>query len=948
LPQDDRPTDPRAVPSRPPSDSSLEFDATIATSETGGAVSVGTSGPIPSAIEIPLPKTIGRYRILGKLGQGGMGIVYDAEQQDPKRRVALKVIRGGQFVDDGVIRLFRREAETLARLRHPNIGAIYESGHTEDGQHYFAMELVLGDTLDVYLAKRPVPTSQEEIRFRLALFRKIADAVHYAHQRGVIHRDLKPANIVISHDADSGASVTTMVGIRLPDVKILDFGLARITEGDVNATQVTEVGMIKGTLGYMAPEQARGQTEAIDVRTDVYALGVILYEMLTGAKPYDLTRGSMIDAVRVICEEPPRSLRTSLSSARRVDPDLETMVGKALEKDADRRYASAAAMADDVERYLSSQPILARPPSTMYQIQKFAARNRALVAGVLATFVVLVAGIVVSSLLAVRALRAEKLANESLAQARAAEARALARGREAEEAQLLSEMARVDADSQRAFAEFERSVAAVQKLAAVQSGERAQMEAAKAGAINRFLQDMLATADPWAGDAGKVTLDAALEQAQRRIGTWAGSDPDVDYAIRVTLASAYSGVGRYAEAESLLRGGIDRLAAEPEPHPALLAGIHRHLGTIFMQSSRYGPAERQFRQAIEAQVLAGRPASDTTALITSQLAASLAYQGRYANADTLARLASEMVSRKGSAALATPEILRTRAYIEANWRENYSRADSMLRVAVGQLAARTEDRSIEASNAMEEMAGNRVRMGDLRGADSLFGESVALRRRTLGENHPLVARALENQSTFLYRTGRVEQTIEGLKQVLAIRQRGAGSESAPVGRTWLSLAPVYTRAKRPREAEVAFENGLRIVRKRLGARHPEVAAGLKDYADLRVAQNRLDDAEKLAREALAIRLENLGASSPATLASQVALADILRSKKAWSLYPEAEELLLSARAAAILARGNHDPGAARATQGLVQLYEAWGKTAESARWRSTLAVRPSAAGTTSR
>jgi serine/threonine protein kinase len=188
-----------------------------------------------------------------------MGVVYEAEQENPKRRVALKVIRGGQFVDDNMVRMFRREVETLGRLKHPSIGAIYESGHTDDGQHFFAMELVRGTTLDEYVSARKSPLDGQEIRFRLHLFRKIADAVHYAHQRGVIHRDLKPSNIVVSHEATSFAGGSTVSGIALPDVKILDFGLARITESDVNAsTMTTEVSAIKGTLPYMSPEQARG------------------------------------------------------------------------------------------------------------------------------------------------------------------------------------------------------------------------------------------------------------------------------------------------------------------------------------------------------------------------------------------------------------------------------------------------------------------------------------------------------------------------------------------------------------------------------------------------------------------------------------------------------------------------------------------------------------------
>jgi tetratricopeptide (TPR) repeat protein len=255
---------------------------------------------------------------------------------------------------------------------------------------------------------------------------------------------------------------------------------------------------------------------------------------------------------------------------------------------------------------------------------------------------------------------------------------------------------------------------------------------------------------------------------------------------------------------------------------------------------------------------------------------------------------------------------------------------------VSQLAVRSTDRGVETSEALEELANNRVRMGDLSGADSIYREAVAMRRRFLGDNHPLVARALENQGELLFRSGRLDQTIEVLKQVLAIRQQGLGPESELVGRTWTSLGPVYARANRFAESQAAFETGIGILRRKLGDRHPDLAAAFKDYAELRVRQRRMNDAEKLARASLSIRIEHLGPSSPGTIDSQVGLADILRLRRAAWRFPEAQTLLIEARTSAVAARGAKDAGAVRATQGLVQLYDAWRKPEESARWRATL------------
>lgn len=328
---------------------------------------------------VPIAR-IGRYRLIRSIGEGGMGAVYEAEQPQPRRNVALKLIRPG-WVSRDLLKRFRRETHVLGQLDHPGIAQIYEAdtaeAEDEEGrslgtQPYFAMELVRGRTLREYLDQQ-----KPDVTARLELMVGIAEAVHHAHQKGIVHRDLKPGNVMVTDDGRS---------------KILDFGVARLTEGNGQlSTLQTRSGELIGTLAYMSPEQIAGDPHAVDTRADVYALGVILYEMLSERLPLDVTRCSLPEATRMIRDaEPPRlgSINT------RFRGDIDTIVCKALEKDVDRRYDSTAAFAADIRRTLRDEPIAARPPSTTYQFRKFARRNRALVSGVAATFLALVIGLI--------------------------------------------------------------------------------------------------------------------------------------------------------------------------------------------------------------------------------------------------------------------------------------------------------------------------------------------------------------------------------------------------------------------------------------------------------------------------------------------------------------------------------------------------------------------------
>src|SRR6266850_2485669 len=292
-----------------------------------------------------LPPRIGHYRIIRLLGEGGMGSVYEADQEQPRRRVALKVIKAGWASPD-LLRRFEQESQALGRLQHPGIAQIYEAGTAATGfglQPFFAMELIHGMPLGEYAESRRL-----NVRQRLTLMIHVCDAVQHAHERGIIHRDLKPGNILVDENGQP---------------KILDFGLARATDSDARATRQTDVGQLLGTLAYMSPEQVSADPLALDPRSDVYALGVILYELLAGKLPYRITQ-HVHEVVQTIRQSDP----VPLSSVNRVyRGDIETIVAKALEKDRDRRYASAADLAADVHRYLDDQPIAAKPPSTIYQ-----------------------------------------------------------------------------------------------------------------------------------------------------------------------------------------------------------------------------------------------------------------------------------------------------------------------------------------------------------------------------------------------------------------------------------------------------------------------------------------------------------------------------------------------------------------------------------------------------
>ena len=690
---------------------------------------LGTSAPAGT------PRMIARYRIVREIGKGGMGIVYEAEQENPRRTVALKVIKPGVAASDS-LRRFEYEAQVLGRLHHPGIAQIFEAGTADAGygpQPFFAMEFIEGLRLIEYADGEGLGTRQ-----RLAMFARVCHAVQHAHQKGVIHRDLKPGNILVEEDGQP---------------KILDFGVARATDSDVQATTArTDIGQLIGTVPYMSPEQVAGDPGELDTRSDVYSLGVVLYELLTGRLPYDVKRKIVPEAARIIRDEDP----TPLSSINRVfKGDIETIVSKALEKDVSRRYQSASALAADIERYLRNEPIAARPPGTWYHLHKFAQRNKAVVAGVGAAIAILTLGSAGMAWLAVRATSAEA---ESRAQ-------------------------RDEAIAQRTTSERTRA----------------------------YLQNMLASLDEATMKGPGVTVRAVLDEAVAKLETELEDTPLVAAAVRNAIGSTYIRLGLYEDAEVLLQAA---LAARQEilgqDHLDVAESLTA-LAALQQARGEYAQAERSYRRSLT--IL--RRHSDQQRILASnlnKLGGLLVDTREYAEAQEVIREA--LAIQRKLLDDDAPELagtLNNLAWVLHNCGD-YVSAERLYREALDVRRRAYGEEHSEVALNLDNLAGLLALQGREIEAEQLYRQALAIRRRLLGDTHPKVATSMHYLGWLVHCQDRYAEAEKLYREALEIRRKTLPENHPDIARTLGLLGRVLVDLGQPTAAEPVLRESLRFDR----------------------------------------------------------------------------------------------------------------------------------------
>jgi eukaryotic-like serine/threonine-protein kinase len=752
----------------------------------------GTAGP--PAGSRPLIR-IGPYRILSRIGEGGMGEVYLAEQTGAvRRKVALKIIKLGMSTREVVAR-FESERQALALMEHPCIARIFDAGATEEGLPYFAMEFVPGVPITQYCDDQQLTT-----RERLQLFLQVCEAVQHAHHKAIIHRDLKPSNILVA----------LRDGKAIP--KIIDFGVAKaVAHPLTEKTVYTAVGQLLGTPRYMSPEQANLTAVGVDTRSDVYSLGVILYELLVGLPLFDPERwrnAGLAEMMRMIREETPvRPSRrlTSLGAesgvsagrrgaeaatlSRQLRGDLDWIALKALEKEKSRRYGSPGELAADIERYLGNEPVVARPPNVVYRARKFARRHKLAVSALVAVFLILVVFSVTA------AVQARRLADER---------------------------------------------------------DRANREAQTAREVTEFLTDLFKLSDPMIAQGHQPTARELLDQGAAKIDEALSDQPAVRARLQRTMARAYENLGLYPQAAALYESALVGYGRSPDADEGELIGTRGDLAAIFWRQGRFEEAEESLVETLEARRRRDGDDDPRTLKAANNLANLYLILGRYSEAEPLYLECWE--TRMRVQGEDHPDTLGAANNL-ANLYARLGRIDEAGRLYESTYAGRRRNQGEnhpDTLGAAANLAEHYMSVGSVDEAERMHRETLDRRLRVLGESHPDTFTTLYHLGLLFRRKGDLDQAERFLKESLEGRRRLLGADHHETLISAYGLGGLYSLQKRFDEARALLESALEGWTRRLGEGHPNVQRAREALGRLLYEQGKFAQAEGYFRRVLEV------------------------------------------------------------------------------------------------
>jgi serine/threonine-protein kinase len=815
--------------------------------------------------------SIGAYQLVRRIGEGGMGTVHLAVRADKefKKNVAIKVIRKGMDSQEIVAR-FRRERQILSSLDHPNIAKLLDGGTTEEGLPYFVMEHISGRPLTDYCDSHKLTT-----RERLELFRLVCSAVQYAHQSLVVHRDLKPANILVTADG-------------IP--KLLDFGIAKILNPDVFSGDLppTATDIRVMTPEYASPEQARG--DPVTTSSDIYSLGVILYELLVGRRPYHFTSRNQMEIFRVICEQEPTKPSTAVTEKqekgtspqqgttpeklrKELSGDLDNIILMALRKEPQRRYASIEALSEDLRRYMENQPVQARKGTWTYRSGKYIRRHKAGVATAAVILLLLVSFAVTVTLQNVRISQ--------------------------------------------------------QRDAAEKAQAKAEAERQKALKVTDFLVKLFEVNDPSQSKGETLTARQILDRGAERLQKELKNQPDVQAELMDRVGVIYKKLGMYDQAESLLRQALSIRKAQFGGDHIAVAESQHDLGVVMLKMGQYDEAEKLLREALamHRKLLGNEHPGVATDM--SDLAIVLQDQGQLDEAEKLYREALAMHRKllgNEPPDIATDlhnlaDLLRDQGQLDE--------AEKLYREALDIDRKLLGNEHPDVASDLYSLASVLQYQGQLDEVEKLYREALAMHRKLLGNEHPDIATDLNGLASVLQYKGQLDEAEKLFREALAMHRKLLGNEHPHVASDLNSLASVLRDQGQLDEAEKLLREALAMRRKLLGNEHPYVAVSLAGLAEVLLSAGKAQDAYTLAEEALAFPEEELPADSKYRARAKSALGGILIVQKK---YAEAEALLLDAYKI-FSVQEKASVHAKRCLQRIIDLYRAWGKPEKAAEYQ---------------